>query len=255
MTDINCDMGESYGRFRLGNDEAVMPYITSCNIACGFHAGDPLTMERTLLLAKKHGVHAGAHPSFPDLAGFGRRPMKLPPEELRSLLVYQISALKGMAQSLGMKIRHVKPHGALYHTVSTDEEAACAFTEAVYAIDPELLVFGPAQMPEGKNKALFNACREKGLRYLHETFADRNYLDDGSLVPRSHPRAMLHNPEEIAKRARLMLHEKTVTTLSGKKIPLHTDTLCLHGDHPRATEIAKALWGEIGKIGEIDESG
>lgn len=238
--DINCDMGESYGRFRLGRDEEVMPYVTSCNIACGFHGGDPLTIERTLLLAKKWKVRVGAHPSFPDLAGFGRRSMQIPLEELRALLVYQIAALKGMAESMGLSLQHVKPHGALYHAAMREAKVAEVLLEAMLAIDSGLVVYGPAKI------GWEDAARIRGVRYVCEAFADRHYLDDGSLVPRSHPEAVIYEPEQIVARALRMMEKGTVTALSGKEIPIVVQTLCIHGDHPRVVEVAKKLRAALG---------
>ncbi len=234
--DINCDMGESFGHFRIGRDEDIMPYITSCNIACGFHGGDPLTIENSLKLAKKFGLKVGAHPSYPDLAGFGRRSMQIPTDELRALITYQIAALKGMAESLGLRLHHVKPHGALYHAATENEAIAKALLEAILAIDPQLAVYGPADI------GWHQMAEAKGIRYVHEAFADRQYREDGSLISRNHPQALLHKPDQIAKRALKLLRQGTLTTLSGKEIKVTTQTLCIHGDHPQAPQIAKKLY-------------
>ncbi len=233
--DINCDMGESFGHFRIGRDEDIMPYITSCNIACGFHGGDPLTIENSLKLAKKFGVKVGAHPSYPDLAGFGRRPMHIPAHELHALIAYQVSALKGMAESLNLRLHHVKPHGALYHAATQDEAIARTLLEAIRSIDPQLAVYGPA------NIGWHHLAEKMGIRYVHEAFADRHYRENGSLLPRSHPLALLYEPDKIARRALKLLQQGSLTTLSGKEIKIKAQTLCLHSDHPQAPQIAKKL--------------
>ncbi len=237
MLHLNCDMGESYGRFQLGQDEALMPYIRACNIACGFHGGDPSTIARTLRMAIEAGVEIGAHPSFPDLPGFGRRTMQIAQEELYDLLLYQVAALKGMAEALGGRLKHVKPHGALYHAATRSREVAAALLEAVWAIDPALSVYGPADI------GWHEQAQGMGLHYVHEAFADRHYLENGHLVPRSQAGALLTDPHEIAERALRLAEEGKVRTLSGVDIALTVDTVCLHGDHPAAVEVARLLSG------------
>jgi UPF0271 protein len=243
--DINCDMGESYGRFVVGNDREIMPYITSANIACGFHAGDPLVMRRTIQSAKALGVAAGAHPGFPDLAGFGRREMKLDYDQLFCDLVYQIGALKAFAELEGMKLRHVKPHGALYNLAQRDKETAHAIAEAVHAVDPSLALF---TLPAGELRL---AAEQRGLRAVAEFFADRTYQDDGSLTPRNHKDALIHDPAYAAERVVRMLREKKVETVSGKEIFMEAETICIHGDEANAAAFAKEIRSQLEQAGVV----
>lgn len=233
--DINCDMGESYGIYKLGNDEAIFPYISSANIACGFHAGDPMTMVKSVRLAKKVHVSIGAHPSLPDHVGFGRREMKVSAEQLYADLMYQISALKGIAESEGTMLQHVKPHGALYNMAVVDHDVAATIVDAVRAIDPTLILF---TLPHG---ALLEAAQKKGVRVAREFFIDRTYLDDGRLTPRNHPDAMVKNPKIAAERVLRMITERKVESLHGHQLTIEAETLCIHGDEPTAVIFAQEV--------------
>jgi UPF0271 protein len=233
--DLNCDMGESFGVYALGYDEQVMPFVTSINVACGFHASDPSNMLRTVRLAKKHNVAVGAHPSFPDLVGFGRRNMAASPEEIRADTIYQIGALWAFCQSEGLKLQHVKAHGALYNMAATDIRIATAIAEAVRAVDPGLfmLCLGKSQMVE--------AAKKVGIRYVQEAFADRAYTTEGTLVPRSKPGAVIHDIDLVAERVLSMVKRQRVTSIDGAEIPIVAQTICVHGDTPGAVEMAKLI--------------
>ncbi len=233
--DLNCDMGEGYGTYTIGNDEAIMPFISSANIACGFHAGDPSVIMHTIRLAKKHHVAIGAHPGYPDLAGFGRRTMHMSPDELYASMLYQVGALKSMAEALGTTLHHVKPHGALYNDAAKNEDIASAMINAVKDIDNSLLFVGLAQ------SVMLHAAEKAGLRTLHEFFADRSYNDDGSLVSRQLPGAVIHDTETVLHRVIGMIRTNTVQTMSGKTIPITAHTICIHGDNPHAPEFARML--------------
>jgi UPF0271 protein len=235
FVDLNCDMGESFGAWRLGADAAVMTSITSANIACGFHAGDPGVMRDTVRLAADAGVAVGAHPGFPDLAGFGRREMHVAPRELEDLLLYQIGALAGIARAAGVNVRHVKPHGALYNMAVRDRALADAIARAVASFDSSLVLFGLA------GSVMLDAGREAGLAVAAEGFADRMYEPDGSLTPRSRPGAVLHDPSAVADRAVHMMRNGTVTASDGREVPLRIDTICVHGDTPGADVSAREL--------------
>jgi UPF0271 protein len=224
--DLNCDMGEN-----IGNDEAIMPYITSANIACGFHAGDSKTMQVTVRLAKKYGVAVGAHPSWLDVEGFGRREMTLPPDEVEALILYQVGALSAIAKAEGVELVHMKPHGALYNQAAKDKELANAIARAVKSFSGELVLVGLA------GSGLVEAGLEVGLRVSNEGFPDRNYNPDGTLVSRKEAHAIIASPEEVAAHA-LELIQNGI--LFGEK-RVHVETLCLHGDHPRAAENAKLI--------------
>ncbi|OFY43583.1 MAG: lactam utilization protein LamB [Bacteroidetes bacterium GWF2_40_14] len=233
--DINCDMGESYGDIIVGNDEAIMPYITSANIACGFHGGDPLTIEKTILLALKHGVAIGAHPGYHDLKGFGRQPMTLTPGELRTSILYQVGALKSMTIALGGRLRHVKPHGAMYNSAASDFDMAMVIAKAVRDIDSSLILVGLSQ------SELINAAKKVGLAYASEVFADRAYNDDGSLVSRNLPGAVIHDTKVLIDRVIRMVRENVVESVSGKIIPIQADTICIHGDNEMAVEFVRGF--------------
>jgi UPF0271 protein len=232
--DINCDLGESFGNFKIGMDEAIMPYISSVNIACGFHAGDPMVMEKTIQLALKHNVGIGAHPGYPDLQGFGRRNLKMSYQELYTSILYQVSALKGMTEALGGKLNHVKPHGALYNQAAKFEEVANAIIDAVKAVDDKLIIFGLA------NSLFINSAKNKGLKTANEVFADRAYMDDGSLVSRNKEGAIIHDME-IAKNRSLEMVNGSVKSINGNQISMKADTICIHGDNPSAVELAKRI--------------
>lgn len=233
--DLNCDMGESYGRYRLGDDAAMLEIVTSANIACGLHAGDPLVMRDTVALAVARGVTIGAHPGYPDLQGFGRRAMEMAPEELEAAIVYQLGALSAFARAAGAQLSHVKPHGALYNIAARDPQVATAVTRAVAGFDGDLIV---VTLP---NSALAKVAVAAGLSIAAEGFADRAYQKDGTLVPRSQPGAIIHDPARAADRAIRMVTEGVVEAISGETIPLEIDTLCIHGDTPDAPAIAAAL--------------
>jgi 5-oxoprolinase (ATP-hydrolysing) subunit A len=224
--DLNCDMGEN-----IGNDEDIMPYITSANIACGFHAGDSKTMQATVCLAKKYGVHVGAHPSWLDVEGFGRREMSLPPHEVEALILYQVGVLYAIAEAEGVELIHVKPHGAIYNQAAKDRVLANAIARAVKRFSGELILVGLA------GSELVEAGLEVGLRVANEGFPDRNYNPDGTLVSRKEPHAIIESPEDVAVHAVELIQNGI---LFGEK-RVRVDTLCLHGDHPRAAENAKLI--------------
>ena len=226
--DLNCDLGESFGAYQLGNDAAIMPYVTSVNIACGFHAGDPSVMQATVRLAKAHGVAIGAHPGWPDLQGFGRREMNVAPAEAEALVLYQIGALAAFVRAEGAELTHVKPHGALYNQAARDPALAEAVARAVKRFSVDLLLVGLAGC------GLLEAGRGIGLRVAGEAFPDRAYNADGTLMSRHLPGAVLENPAEIAANAVRLAREGI---RFGEKVVI-PDTLCLHGDHPGAVENA-----------------
>jgi UPF0271 protein len=237
--DLNCDMGESFGRYSLGSDEAVMPFITSANVACGLHAGDPVVMQATIRLAKQHRVAVGAHPSWPDLQGFGRREMTMAPEEVEALVLYQLGTLAGIAKANGVSLRHVKAHGALYNQAAKDNGLAEAIARAVHAFDRELIFVGLA------GSALITAGRDMGLQVANEGFPDRRYDADGTLVSRRQPGAIIESPQEVAAHA-VKLAEEGID-FAGSRV--HLETLCLHGDNPGAAENAKLVREELEKNG------
>ena len=224
--DLNCDMGEN-----IGNDEAVMPYITSANIACGFHAGDSKTMSDTVRLAKKYGVAIGAHPSWKDVEGFGRREMMVPPDEVEALILYQIGALAAIAKAESIELHHVKPHGALYNQAANDRVLANAIAGAVKRFSSDLVLVGLA------GSELIEAGVEVGLKVANEGFPDRNYNPDGTLVSRKESNAIIELPEEVAAHAIKLFQDGIL--FGGKSVKV--DTLCLHGDHPRVVENAKLI--------------
>jgi len=234
--DINCDLGESYGCFKVGHDREIMPYITSTNIACGFHAGDPMVMAQTVNLAKQHGVAVGAHPGYPDLMGFGRRAMELTTEEVKNHVIYQVGALQAFARAAGVDLQHIKPHGALYNMAAKDEALSKAIIEAIDSIDSKVMLFAPSISITTKMAA------EVGLRVAREVFADRAYNPDGSLVSRKTPDAVIENPEVVTERAVKMIIEGTVVAVNGKVVELgEVHTICVHGDTLTAVELASYL--------------
>jgi len=233
--DLNCDLGESFGAYKIGKDEEVIPLITSANIACGFHASDPVVMEHTFAMADRYGVHAGAHPGFPDLAGFGRRSMKLSPEEVRDMIIYQIGAAQAFSRAHGMLLQHVKPHGALYNMAAKDHELARAICEGICMADPELILLGLSDSEHGK------AAKETGLRFASEVFADRAYEADGSLVARSKPGAVITDENRAVARTVRMIKEGRVTAADGTEILLHADSVCVHGDNEKALLFVQKL--------------
>lgn len=233
--DLNCDMGESRGSSIVGEDSEVMPFISSANIACGFHGGDPVVMGATIDLALKHEVAIGAHPSFYDLEGFGRTNMELPAVEIYHLVLYQLSALKGMAEARGAKVHHVKPHGALYNMAAKSSEYANAIARAIKDLDRNIILYGLS------GSELIRAGQAEGLLTCSEVFADRTYQDDGSLTPRTTPGAVIIDKEKAIEQVMMMAGEGRVKTLSGKMIDIQADTICIHGDHSGAAIFAKEL--------------
>ncbi|HTI38273.1 MAG TPA: 5-oxoprolinase subunit PxpA [Vicinamibacterales bacterium] len=233
--DINCDMGESFGPWPMGTDALVLPFITSANIACGAHAGDPSVMRRTVRLAREHGVSVGAHPGFPDLQGFGRREMRIPPSEVEDSVLAQIGALDAIARAEGVRLRHVKAHGALYNMAARDRSLADAVARAIRAFDPSLIMLG---LP---GSALIDAGEAAGLTVAREGFADRSYEPDGSLTPRSREGAVLHAADVVAERAVRLVAEGRAVTSGKTTIALRVDTICVHGDTPGAATLASRV--------------
>jgi UPF0271 protein len=236
--DLNCDMGESFGAYQLGMDAAVIRHITSANIACGWHAGDPLVMNRTVKLAMDHGVGVGAHPGYPDLVGFGRRKMDCTMEEIRNYLIFQIGALKAFCQANGTALRHVKPHGALYLTAVENEDVARAVAEAIVSVDPDLLYVALAG---AKGKLMTEIGEQVGLRVVYEAFPDRAYTPEGTLASRKQEGAVIKDPAEVSQRALSMATEGRVIAVDGTAIDLDVQTLCVHGDNPSAVELVKSI--------------
>jgi 5-oxoprolinase (ATP-hydrolysing) subunit A len=233
--DLNCDMGESYGAWKMGEDAAVMPYITSANVACGFHGGDPGTIRTTVKLAIDHGVAVGAHPSLPDLPGFGRRAMKISPQDMYDLVVYQAGAVEAFARAAGARLHHVKCHGALYNMAANDEGLSQAMARAVKDLGSGVILYA---LSGSKNLAI---AKSMGVRVAGEVFADRGYADDGTLAPRGTPGAMIEDAALAAARAVEMVEKRYVSSLSGMPIAVVPDTLCIHGDQPGAVSFAKAI--------------
>jgi UPF0271 protein len=233
--DLNCDMGESFGAWTMGRDEAILELVTSANIACGFHAGDPATMMHTVRCAAAKGVALGAHPSLPDLQGFGRRTMSITPEETRGLVLYQVGALEAFARVEGARLRHVKPHGALYNMAAKDRGLADAIAGAARDFDPSLILVGLSGSESIK------AGRDIDLRCASEVFADRGYEADGSLSPRSGPGAMITDEEFAVARVLRMVLEGRVESRTGVDVALKADTVCIHGDQPDALGFARRL--------------
>jgi 5-oxoprolinase (ATP-hydrolysing) subunit A len=231
--DLNCDMGESYGAWKMGADAEVMPHISSANIACGFHGGDPATIRKTVRLALDNGVAVGAHPSLPDLQGFGRRPMKISPQDMYDLVVYQAGAVEAFARAAGAKLHHIKCHGALYNMAAGDEGLSEAMVRAAKDLGAMLYVLS--------NSKNFQIAKKAGIPVCGEVFADRGYSDDGSLAPRDKPGGMIEDAAKAVKQALSMIEEGTVVSLNGKRVPVAADTLCIHGDQPGAALFAKAL--------------
>ena len=233
--DLNADLGESFGAYTIGMDREVLKYISSANVACGFHAGDPVVMQKTVLLAKELGTRVGAHPGYPDLMGFGRRNMTVSPAEAKAYVKYQVGALLAFTRSAGMKMQHVKLHGAFYNMSAKNDALAEAVCEGIYETDPELIVLGLA------GSAHIKAAKALGLRAASEVFADRAYQSDGSLVPRSQPGSMVHDRDEAIARTIRMVKEGVVTTIDGIDIPISADSICVHGDNPDAVGFVKDI--------------
>jgi UPF0271 protein len=241
--DLNCDAGESFGPWPMGDDDQLLPLMTSVNIACGAHAGDPLVMRRTLELAARHNIAAGAHPGYPDLQGFGRRALALPPPEVEVWLLAQLGALAGVARALGVRLRHVKPHGALYNTAADDEALATAIAHAVQTYDPELVLVARAGSLQAK------VARAAGLRVAEEAFADRGYDAQGHLLPRGTPGASITSASQAARRAIDLVRSGDLEAADGSRLALRPDTLCIHSDTAGASALARAVRSALDEAG------
>lgn len=233
--DLNSDLGESFGAYTMGMDEKILEVITSANIACGFHAGDPDVMHKTVQLALKNNVAIGAHPGFPDLVGFGRRNLAVSPKESYTLMVYQIGALQSFVKAEGGTMQHVKPHGALYNMAAKDKALAEAIAESLYKVNPELILFALA------GSEMITAAKKIGLRVAEEVFADRTYQKDGTLTPRSQPNSMITDDAEALKQVIRMVKEQKVIATDGTEVPLQADTICVHGDGEHALLFSKKI--------------
>lgn len=237
--DLNCDMGESFGAFVIGQDEALMEYVTSVNIACGFHGGDPSVMRKTVDAAVKRGLAIGAHPGYPDVQGFGRRDMKFSPEEIYDLVLYQVGALNAFVKAAGTKLYHVKPHGALYNLAAKDNAVAAAIAKAVYDLDNGLRFVGLS------GSEMIKAGVKAGLTVVSEVFADRTYRDDGTLTPRTSAGALIESERDAARQVLEMVLNRKVRALSGKEIDITPDSVCIHGDGKNALAYAKTIVREL----------
>ncbi|MFN8198859.1 MAG: 5-oxoprolinase subunit PxpA [Nakamurella multipartita] len=233
--DLNSDVGESFGRWTLGDDAALTPLVTSVNVACGFHAGDPSTLRRTCAAAAEHGVAVGAQVGYRDLAGFGRRFIDMEPEELTDEVIYQIGALQALATAAGTTVRYVKPHGALYNAIVHHEEQAAAVVEAVRAVDPGLPLLG---LP---GSVVLELATAAGLRTVREAFADRAYTPAGTLVSRREPGAVLHDPQQVAARMVRLVTEGVITAVDGNEVTVAAESICVHGDSPGAVDMARQV--------------
>lgn len=236
--DLNCDMGESFGAYKLGMDETVIRYISSANIACAWHAGDPSVMSRTVGIAVEHGVGVGAHPGYPDLLGFGRRNMDCTMEELRDYVIYQVGALQAFCSVHGTHLQHVKPHGALYLTAVENEAVARAVAEAIVRVNADLLYVALAG---AKGELMTRIGQEVGLKVVYEAFPDRAYSPEGTLVSRRQPGAVIKDPQAVSERALRMVQEGVVIAADGTTIPLEVQTLCVHGDNPKAVDLVRSI--------------
>ena len=241
--DLNSDVGESFGAYTIGQDPILLTHITSANVACGFHAGDPGVMRATVALAKQHGIAVGAHPGFPDLVGFGRRELHATPREVEDFVVYQVGALVAIAAAQGMRLQHVKPHGALFNMAVHDSALADAIARGTAAVDRSLIFFG---LPGSE---LIAAGRRAGLRTASEVFADRAYEPDGTLVSRRKAGAVIHDPAAVVERVVRMATDRTVVAVDGSVIRLELDTICVHGDTPGAAELAARIRGALTDAG------
>ncbi|WP_293783398.1 5-oxoprolinase subunit PxpA [uncultured Pedobacter sp.] len=245
MIDLNCDMGEAFGSYLMPNDEKLMDYISSANIACGFHAGDPAVMQQTVNLAIKKGVAIGAHPGLPDLQGFGRREMKISPNEAYQLTLYQIGALSAFVKAAGSKLHHVKAHGALYNMAAKDAPLAKAIIQAVSDFDPGLILYALA------GSKMIEEAEKLGIVTASEVFADRSYQDDGLLTPRSAKHALINNDDDAVNQVLGFALKQEVKSVNGNRIPLRAETICLHGDGEHAVAFAKLIAGRLKKEGII----
>lgn len=241
--DLNSDLGESYGRYTIGMDDRIIPLASSVNVACGFHASDPVVMEKTVALVKKSGTAMGAHPGLPDLMGFGRRPMKISPDEARAYVLYQISALGGFAHAAGLSLQHVKPHGALYNMAAKDYDLAHGICEGIAAYDQNLIVLA---LYGGE---LVHAAHDMHLRVAQEFFSDRGYEDDGTLVSRTKEGAIITDDEEVLRRTVRVIREGKLISVTGNEINIHADSICVHGDGEKALEFVERIRKRFGEEG------
>jgi UPF0271 protein len=243
LLNLNSDLGESFGPWPMGSDEAMLRIVNSANVACGFHAGDPTVMMATAARARDNGVSLGAHPGFPDLQGFGRRRMDIPLGELEALVTYQIGALDACARAQGQRVTHVKPHGALSNMACAERKIAEAIARAVHRLDPTLILLAPSA------SQLVYAGREQGLPVVEEIFADRAYLDDGNLVPRTQPGAMVHGAEASLQHVMRMVEERALISINGKRLPVNPQSICVHGDNADAVATAAAIRDGLTRAG------
>ena len=244
--DLNCDMGEGFGRYSFGFDEKLMQSVSSVNIACGFHAGDPMVMDATVKLARRFGVAVGAHPGYPDLAGFGRRNLECSPEEIRQYCIYQIGALQAICTANGIRLNHVKPHGALYNLAMKNEAVLQAVVDSIALVDPNLFLIclaGPS------DTRISQIAAASGVRVIFEAFPDRAYEDDGSLVQRKKPGATIHDPFEAARRALQMVRDGRITSIDNIEFPVQAETLCVHGDSPDAVRMVQTIRQHLEQAG------
>ncbi|SIS73031.1 LamB/YcsF family protein [Alicyclobacillus vulcanalis] len=241
--DVNADLGEDFGHYRLAHDDAILAYVTSANLACGLHAGDPVVMARSVGLAKARGVAVGAHPGYPDLQGFGRRDMALREDEIYAFVLYQMGALAAFCRAHGVRLHHVKPHGALYNRAAVDRAAARGICRAIADFDPSLKVYAPYR------SELARQAEALGLCACSEVFADRRYEADGQLTPRQHPDAVIRDPDEACEQVLLMVQEGRVRARTGEWLEVAADTICLHGDGPQAVQLAKTLHERLTQAG------
>lgn len=243
FADLNSDVGESFGAYKLGMDEDVLRYVTSANIACGFHAGDPMIMEKTVDIAAKTGARIGAHPGYPDLMGFGRRDIKASPTEVKAYVKYQLGALSAFAVSKGLRLQHLKAHGAMYNMAAVDYNLARAIAEAVYEVDRSVIILALAK------SQMVKAANDVGLKVAQEVFADRAYNEDGTLVSRSKPGSMIEDEGLAIKRVIGMVKEGRVEAITGKEIEIKADSICVHGDNPKAVDFVKKIREELQSAG------
>ncbi len=243
--DLNSDLGESFGAYTIGMDEAVIARVSSANVACGYHAGDPLVMDKTVSACKAAGVAVGAHPGYPDLMGFGRRNLVCSPKEVKAYVQYQLGALKAFTAAHGVKLQHCKPHGSLYNMAAKDMDLAMAIAEAVASVDPDIILLGLA------GSRMLQAGKQAGLKVASEVFADRAYQADGSLVPRKQPGAVIHDKDEAIARTVRMVKEGKVTAVTGEEVPLEAHSICVHGDNPSAVEFVKNIRARLEAEGVV----
>lgn len=241
--DLNSDLGESFGNYKIGLDEEVIKYVSSVNIACGWHAGDPEVMEKTIKMAIENGVAVGAHPGFPDLIGFGRRNLSVKPSEMKAYIKYQLGALMAFAKAKNEKIQHVKPHGAMYNMAAKDSVLSIAIAEAIYEVDKDIILLGLA------NSELVKAGKHVGLKVANEVFADRAYNADGTLVVRSKEGSVIHDADVAISRVIRMIKEGKVTAITGEDVEINAQSICVHGDNPEAVEFVKKIKTKLQKEG------